>query len=445
MVNKSLKPFSKNRIVCFQLKLLEETGKYTELFKNIKELQIFITDKAYILELECNFLNFLNFFIFYFFLKIVRVYLKMGKIEQAKEAITKLLERNTEKHEYHVQYLTTRNLLTSEGNVKEEEIPKILEVYTELKKKFPRSFAISRMPLTYARGEQFRQLFIDFIQPNLVKGVPSLFNSIKNLYSDSERKNIISQVVSEILDSVEKNNTFPKEGKLIFDFYFINFLFYLFYFLFYFTFYFYLFSLFFELNESFIKDEKLPITTVLWVWIFSSRHFDTVGDGKRALELIDKAIEHTPTLEDLYFIKAKFAKHLGDLQTAHRLVDKARSIDIADRFMNTKAAVYALRAGKFEVGELTAFHFAKEQGILFLFFIFYFLFFIFIFYYLFFIIFFIFIFYFLFFSNRKGQFEYNASSLVLSRVGNVFLQLERLLQGIGNVQNSNVTLQRIQI
>jgi N-alpha-acetyltransferase 15/16, NatA auxiliary subunit len=100
-----------------------------------------------------------------------------------------------------------------------------------------------------------------------------------------------------------------------------------------------------------------------------------IGEQKRALELIDKAIEHTPTLEDLYFIKAKFAKHVGDLVTAHRLVDKARSIDIADRYMNTKAAVYALRAGNFEAAEETAFHFAKELGkyLYFYFFIFYFL------------------------------------------------------------------------
>lgn len=54
MVNKSLKPFSKNRIACFKLKLLEEMGKYNEVLKAIKELQIFITDKVYILELTCK-------------------------------------------------------------------------------------------------------------------------------------------------------------------------------------------------------------------------------------------------------------------------------------------------------------------------------------------------------------------------------------------------------
>ena len=296
-----IKPFSKNRIVCFKLRLLEETGKYNDVLKTLNEYSLLITDKVYVLELT------------------FRVYLKLGQKEKALEAMSNLIDRNTEKYEYHTQYLTVKGLLSEDGSANEENTQKILQHYVELKKKYPRSFAISRIPLTYAKGEQFKNLFIEFIEPNLVKGIPSLFNSLKVLYSDQEKVNIITQVMENILSSIEKDNTFPN------------------------------------------SDEKLPITTILWVWTYSARHNDMLKNYNRAFELINKAIEHSPTLEDLYFIKAKFAKHAGNAQVAYRLVDKARAIDIADRFMNTKAAIYGFRCGKYEIAEKTANHFAKEQ------------------------------------------------------------------------------------
>eukprot|EP01091_Cochliopodium_minus_P011745 TRINITY_DN3418_c0_g1_i1.p1 TRINITY_DN3418_c0_g1~~TRINITY_DN3418_c0_g1_i1.p1 ORF type:complete len:828 (+),score=282.26 TRINITY_DN3418_c0_g1_i1:29-2512(+) len=302
LVSKSVKPPSRNKIVCFKLRLLEESGKDQEFLTFLKKHEIFLTDKAYINEL------------------LFRVYTRLGQKEKAKEAITYLLERSTENSDYHNKYLLVNGLLNKDGAVEEENIPKVLQIYSDLKKKYPRSFSISRIPLTYAKGDSFKTLFSEFIQPNLVKGVPSLFNSVKSLYKDQEKVQIITQIITEILESITKNNTFPND------------------------------------------EEKLPITTILWVWIYCARHYDMVKDYKKAFELIDKAIEHTPTLEDLYFIKAKFAKHVGDFQTAYRLVDKAKNIDIGDRFMNTKATVYAFRSGNFEAAEKTASHFAKEQG-----------------------------------------------------------------------------------
>ena len=67
------------------------------------------------------------------------------------------------------------------------------------------------------------------------------------------------------------------------------------------------------------------------------------GDTPRALELVDKAIDHTPTLIELYVVKARILKHAGDIFEAVKCLDEAQSLDTADRYINSKCAKYMLR------------------------------------------------------------------------------------------------------
>ena len=52
----------------------------------------------------------------------------------------------------------------------------------------------------------------------------------------------------------------------------------------------------------------------------------------KALELLQQCTEHTPTLIELYTVKAKILKHAGDVEGAAAATDKARSMDLADRW-----------------------------------------------------------------------------------------------------------------
>ena len=63
----------------------------------------------------------------------------------------------------------------------------------------------------------------------------------------------------------------------------------------------------------------------------------------RALALVDKAIEHTPTLIELYVVKARILKHAGDIFEAVKCLEEAQSLDTADRYINSKCAKYMLR------------------------------------------------------------------------------------------------------
>ena len=50
----------------------------------------------------------------------------------------------------------------------------------------------------------------------------------------------------------------------------------------------------------------------------------------RALALVDKAIEHTPTLIELYVVKARILKHAGDIFEAVKCLEEAQSLDTAE-------------------------------------------------------------------------------------------------------------------
>ncbi|KAI0698059.1 N-terminal acetyltransferase A, auxiliary subunit [Cerioporus squamosus] len=67
-----------------------------------------------------------------------------------------------------------------------------------------------------------------------------------------------------------------------------------------------------------------------------------------ALELLDEAITHTPTLPELYMLKARVLKRAGDPFGAAKAMDLARTLDLQDRFLNTKCGKYRLRAGLLE-------------------------------------------------------------------------------------------------
>ncbi|VDK28693.1 unnamed protein product, partial [Anisakis simplex] len=85
-------------------------------------------------------------------------------------------------------------------------------------------------------------------------------------------------------------------------------------------------------------------TTVLWLYYLLAQHYDRLGSIQQAHMYIDRAIQHTPTLIELFMVKAKIFKHAGDAREAARLMEQAQALDTADRYINSKCAKYMLRA-----------------------------------------------------------------------------------------------------
>lgn len=96
-----------------------------------------------------------------------------------------------------------------------------------------------------------------------------------------------------------------------------------------------------ELNS--IPD--IEPSTYLWTLYYLAQHHSYLGDHAKALDILDQAIQHTPTLPDLLMFKGRVLKRCGDYLSAARSINEARLLDGQDRFLNTKTGKYLLRAG----------------------------------------------------------------------------------------------------
>ena len=142
---------------------------------------------------------------------------------------------------------------------------------------------------------------------------------MKPLYADPSKRRILDEMCTDYLNRLKSDGVFEAEAK-----------------------------------------QKEPVTAHLWLLYYQSQHYDFLGDHQRALDIVEEAIEHTPTLIELYTLKAKVYKHLGNIDKAVACLDEAQSLDTADRYINCKCAKYMLRADRVKDAELMCGKFTRE-------------------------------------------------------------------------------------
>ncbi|XP_069457338.1 N-alpha-acetyltransferase 16, NatA auxiliary subunit isoform X12 [Ovis canadensis] len=169
-------------------------------------------------------------------------------------------------------------------------------------------------------SEKFRELMDKFLRVNFSKGCPPLFTTLKSLYYNTEKVSIIQELVTNYETSLKTCDFF----------------------------------------SPYENGEKEPPTTLLWVQYFLAQHFDKLGQYSLALDYINAAIASTPTLIELFYMKAKIYKHMGNLREAVKWMDEAQSLDTADRFINSKCAKYMLRANMIKEAEEMCSKFTRE-------------------------------------------------------------------------------------
>jgi peptide alpha-N-acetyltransferase len=139
----------------------------------------------------------------------------------------------------------------------------------------------------------------------LMKGVPSLFANVKHLYSDPAKKDELLRLVQKYLDENE-NQTNGGEDK--------------------------------KANGDSSKGTGAAL-------YYLAQHFNyhLSRDLDKAMEYVERAIELDAENVDFHMTKARIFKHRGDTRSAAAAMDHARSLDLRDRYINTKAAKYQLR------------------------------------------------------------------------------------------------------
>ena len=239
-----------------------------------------------------------------------RYLLSLGRLKEAEELYVDLLKRNPENHEYYHQLEKSRSAETMEER---------MNVYLEYQEKFPRAQAPKRLPLNFLTGPEFESRVTSYVKAALRKGVPPLFVDIRPLYSDQAKFTFIEKLFNSFLANLKSVSSFEESG----------------------------------------SPPESP-TTLLWTYYFLSQHCDHTGDYQMALDLVNTAIDHTPTLIELFLLKGKIYKHAGDPEEAAKWLDEAQSMDTADRYINCKCAKYLLRANKVSEAEAMCGKFTRE-------------------------------------------------------------------------------------
>jgi len=101
----------------------------------------------------------------------------------------------------------------------------------------------------------------------------------------------------------------------------------------------------------------------VWTLYFQALHYSYLGLHDRVAQLLDQAIAHTPTLPELYMAKARNLKRAGDYIGAAAAMEAARALDGQDRFLNTKCAIYRLRAGDIDEAQRLFGMFTKKDSL----------------------------------------------------------------------------------
>ncbi|OHE94498.1 tetratricopeptide [Colletotrichum orchidophilum] len=233
------------------------------------------------------------------FLELRAKYLvKLGKKEEAIAAWEALVERNADRPAYF-EGLESAHAFSDSDEVARKQI------YDKYAKQFPRSDAPRRLPLNFLSGDDFSAAAKEYLTLMFNKGVPSTFANLKHLYSDSAKKEALEALAQEYLKSQSSS------------------------------------------SEATNGDRSKGEAAALY---FLAQHYNyhLSRDLTKAHEYVDKAIEKVPDSVDFTMTKARIWKHQGNLQKASETMDKARTLDTRDRYINTKAAKYQLRNNETE-------------------------------------------------------------------------------------------------
>ncbi|KAF4090563.1 hypothetical protein AMELA_G00054440 [Ameiurus melas] len=237
--------------------------------------------------------------------------LNLGRFEEAADVYRRLQERNPENWSYYLGLEKALKPATTEEKLK---------IYEEAWVKFPKGLVPRRLPLNFLSGEKLRECLDKYLRMNFSKGCPPVFTTLKPLYQDKDKVAIIEELVVGFETSLNSCRMFNQ-------------------------------------NDD---GKEEPPTTLLWVQYFLAQHYNQIGQQTLALEYINAAIESTPTLIELFLVKAKIYKHAGNIREAARWMDEAQALDTADRFINSKCAKYLLKAGLVKEAEEMCSKFTRE-------------------------------------------------------------------------------------
>lgn len=99
------------------------------------------------------------------------------------------------------------------------------------------------------------------------------------------------------------------------------------------------------------SDVRETPCSLLWSYLFLAELYDYLGQFDKAIDYANKGILHTPTLLELYTVKARVYKHNRNFKAACEVAEKTRNMDLADRYPNNLTVKYRARNGEIDLAD----------------------------------------------------------------------------------------------
>lgn len=296
--------------------IIAEAGDYERALEHLEAFQKNALDRTAVKEARAAYL------------------LKLGRKDEAEKAYRALLHRNVEKREYYQGLEHALGL----DRTKSEDQNKLLAVYQSFADKSSRIDAARRIPLDFLRGDAFRRHADSYLRRALVKGVPSTFANVKQLYADKDKRLTIQDLVEGYFKEPLVNGDIEEH----------------------------------EVNgttngTSKSSSSEMTATWSLSVNYFLAQHYNYYlsRDLPRAQQHIERAISLNTSQSDYTYqmTRARILKHLGDVAAASEAMNAAREMDLRDRYINTKCAKYQLRNDEHQTAIDTMGLFTRKEAV----------------------------------------------------------------------------------
>ena len=255
--------------------------------------------------------------------KIISACIKTNNVEKGIKYCKIALKINPENIFIYLSYF---NLKIKDLNLNkyedlftlEENSPKRKEIYDilvkEIEPELTKVKINEKIKLGLLEGDEFKKLFCKYFYKNIKNNLPSFFNNIKFIYQYPQQKSKISIIESILVSNISK----IESEKSLTD----------------------------EILSLNIDNSNINIpTTFIWVYYFSSQHFEILGNSEKALEYINKAIKLTPTVVEFFMVKSRILKHNLLYEESALAMGKAKDLDLSDRYLNAKHAKSVVRSG----------------------------------------------------------------------------------------------------
>uniref|UniRef100_A0AC35TLS8 TPR_REGION domain-containing protein n=1 Tax=Rhabditophanes sp. KR3021 TaxID=114890 RepID=A0AC35TLS8_9BILA len=241
----------------------------------------------------------------------------LGRFVQAEQVFINLISRNPENTDYYKWVQRCRQI-----EDESKDPVRANELYVEIGERFPKANVPKINPIYFLEGEQFEKVLFPLIISYIRKGVPSLFKLLRVFYDNEAKVATVEKFVTEKIEEFEKNGT---KAHL-------------------------------DSNEN----EEEP-DVLLWLYLLAAQHFDFLQLPSKALTYAKKAVDHTPTAIDSLIVYSRCLKHIGSTELAASQLEIACSLEVGDRFLNTKCSKYLLLDGDIEAAGKMASKFTREN------------------------------------------------------------------------------------